>query len=251
MMEWVAAGVARRADGAVLCQKRPEGSFYGGYYEFPGGKLELMESAEAALVREFREELGVRVLPGPRIHTAYHDYGERQVVVHFLHCRMLGEPRPREGQEIAFVPPEKLSEYPFLPADGALIAMLPGLPPPPMPNELTLVLGDGTALEYAKNLMEAMEAGGRTAALMPLEEGAAPIRRLLDQGLPVIAVGSLPGVERLALPHSFGGDGPGPGGPVPFGFGPAFSDPAEAAGELAPLAMAIFKVTLGVAVKLG
>lgn len=238
MMEWVAAGVARRADGAVLCQKRPEGSFYGGYYEFPGGKLELMESAEAALVREFREELGVRVLPGPRIHTAYHDYGERQVVVHFLHCRMLGEPRPREGQEIAFVPPEKLSEYPFLPADGALIAMLPGLEPPPAPKRLTLVLGDGTALEYAKNLVEAMEAGGRTAALMPLEEGAGPIRRLLDRDLPVIAVGSLPGVERLPVPRS-------------FGTGPAFSDPAQAACELAPLASAIFEVALGVAVKLG
>ena len=57
----VAAGVIQRADGHVLLAQRPPGKAYEGYWEFPGGKLEPGESAEAALARELHEELGITV----------------------------------------------------------------------------------------------------------------------------------------------------------------------------------------------
>ncbi len=60
----VAAAVLLR-DGAegpeFLLAQRPVGKVYAGYWEFPGGKLELGESSQQALVRELQEELGITV----------------------------------------------------------------------------------------------------------------------------------------------------------------------------------------------
>ena len=57
----VAAGVITRPDGSFLLGQRAPGTFYPGYWEFPGGKVEPGETPAAALVRELDEELGIRV----------------------------------------------------------------------------------------------------------------------------------------------------------------------------------------------
>ncbi len=57
----VAVGILRREDGAMLVQQRMPGKDCEGQWEFPGGKIEKDESAEAALRRELMEELGVTV----------------------------------------------------------------------------------------------------------------------------------------------------------------------------------------------
>lgn len=46
----------------------------GGYWEFPGGKLEAGESPEQALVRELEEELGIVAVPGELLQTAEHEF---------------------------------------------------------------------------------------------------------------------------------------------------------------------------------
>jgi 8-oxo-dGTP diphosphatase len=49
-------------DGRYLVRQRPPGSAaMPGYWEFPGGKCEPGESAEAAAIRECREETGLEV----------------------------------------------------------------------------------------------------------------------------------------------------------------------------------------------
>ena len=53
----VAAAVIERADGQFLLGQRAADTFYPGYWEFPGGKVEPGETAREALVRELREEL--------------------------------------------------------------------------------------------------------------------------------------------------------------------------------------------------
>jgi len=57
----VAVGVLVREDGSFLLTSRPEGKAYAGYWEFPGGKLELGESVEQALRRELQEEIGITI----------------------------------------------------------------------------------------------------------------------------------------------------------------------------------------------
>ncbi|MEE3119530.1 MAG: (deoxy)nucleoside triphosphate pyrophosphohydrolase, partial [Pseudomonadota bacterium] len=49
------------ADGRVLVAQRPTGRSMAGRWEFPGGKVEVGETPEAALVRELAEELGIDV----------------------------------------------------------------------------------------------------------------------------------------------------------------------------------------------
>ena len=55
----VAVGVLRRDDGKLLVQQRIANQVCAGQWEFPGGKVEVGESACQALVRELREELGM------------------------------------------------------------------------------------------------------------------------------------------------------------------------------------------------
>ncbi|HRK17251.1 MAG TPA: NUDIX domain-containing protein, partial [Prosthecobacter sp.] len=53
----VVCAVLRRG-GRLLVARRPAGKRLAGCWEFPGGKIEPGETAEAALLRELREELG-------------------------------------------------------------------------------------------------------------------------------------------------------------------------------------------------
>lgn len=57
----VAVGVLVRPGGLFLLTSRPPGKAYCGYWEFPGGKLEVGETVQQALRRELHEELGILV----------------------------------------------------------------------------------------------------------------------------------------------------------------------------------------------
>ena len=119
----VTAAVIER-DGAFLVTRRQRGVHLEGYWEFPGGKCEPDESLTDCLRRELREELDADSEVGEEIFTVTHDYPERSVELHFLSCRLLGEPRPLLGQEMRWVPRTDLSLLQFPPADDELIARL-------------------------------------------------------------------------------------------------------------------------------
>lgn len=57
----VAVGVLIDKEGRFLMASRPQGKPYAGWWEFPGGKLEVGETVLEALRREYAEELGVTV----------------------------------------------------------------------------------------------------------------------------------------------------------------------------------------------
>lgn len=79
----VVAAVVR--DGArLLMTQRPPGGPLGLLWEFPGGKIEPGESAEAALVREVREELGVEARPSEVLAVQEHDYPHLSVEITFI-----------------------------------------------------------------------------------------------------------------------------------------------------------------------
>jgi len=126
----VAAALIQDEKGRYLITQRRQGSHLAGLWEFPGGKRESGESLEEALRRELTEELSARFAVGERVDTVRWEYPERTIVIHFYRCRLeSGTIEPREDQAMAWVAPERLSDFDFPPADRDLIARLRGGPP--------------------------------------------------------------------------------------------------------------------------
>ncbi len=125
----VAACALIDRDGRVLLARRPEGKRMAGLWEFPGGKLNAGETPEAALIRELKEELGIDISADCLAPFAFasHPYERFHLLMPLFLCRRWkGIPRPREGQTLTWVRPEKLADYPMPPADKPLIPLLRG-----------------------------------------------------------------------------------------------------------------------------
>lgn len=115
------------SDGRVLIAKRPQGREMAGLWEFPGGKVDAGEKPEAALIRELKEELGIDVTHSclAPLTFASHGYESFHLLMPLYVCRKWhGDVTPLEGQELAWVRPNRLSGYDMPPADEPLRAML-------------------------------------------------------------------------------------------------------------------------------
>jgi 8-oxo-dGTP diphosphatase len=124
----VAAAVVWR-DGRVLLTRRPPGGPFGLKWEFPGGKLEPGESAEQALVRELREELGVGSVPRGTLAVETHKYAHGlSVELHFVECELDSldfTPNP-EVHEVRWDRPCEVEPAEVLEADRGFLAALAG-----------------------------------------------------------------------------------------------------------------------------
>ena len=118
----VAVGVAVDPSGRLLVGQRPVGKAYAGQWEFPGGKLEPGETGYQALVREFREELGLEVLSARPLFSCLHNYPDRKVELHLWQVTdFRGEARGLEGQELRWVSPTDLRSLDFLKGNRSLL----------------------------------------------------------------------------------------------------------------------------------
>ena len=120
----VVAGVLRDAHGRVLLASRTEGRDLAGLWEFPGGKVEAGESPDVALVRELREELGIRAKVGESVIRVPQQYPGKRLVLDVRHVEFEGEPEGLDGQALVWVPLEALAGYPMPPADLPVVAAL-------------------------------------------------------------------------------------------------------------------------------
>lgn len=119
----VAVGILMKPNGDVLLGSRPEGKPYAGYWEFPGGKVEVGEAVLDALKREFAEEIGVQLLSAEPWCGVEHVYPHAHVRLHFFISReWQGEPRALEGQQLAWQ--GQLQLAPILPATIPLLQWL-------------------------------------------------------------------------------------------------------------------------------
>jgi A/G-specific adenine glycosylase len=122
----VAVGVLV-SNGRMFIQKRPPEGLMPLLWEFPGGKVKSGETPEEALVREFMEELDVRIGNLEKIAVIRHSYTSFRVTLHAYRCRL--EPkgqRPvlRSAVDSKWVNRRELPDYPFPAANQKLILML-------------------------------------------------------------------------------------------------------------------------------
>jgi len=105
-----------------ICQRRPDQPM-ALKWEFPGGKVEPGETAEAALARELSEELGIQAEIGPAITTVHHTYrnGGAIEIQFFRVTAFSGELDNRIFQDMRWTPLSGLPAFDFLAADLTLI----------------------------------------------------------------------------------------------------------------------------------
>jgi 8-oxo-dGTP diphosphatase len=123
----VAACALIDADGRVLLARRPPGRSMAGLWEFPGGKVEAGERPEETVIRELAEELGIAVKEAclAPLTFASHSYPDLHLLMPLYVCRRWeGMVVPREGQQLAWVRPNRLREYEMPEADIPLVSHL-------------------------------------------------------------------------------------------------------------------------------
>ena len=114
-------------DNRVLLARRPEGKEMAGLWEFPGGKVGEKEMPEQALIRELKEELAIDVTASclAPLTFASHAYDDFHLLMPLYVCRVWkGNLTPTEGQELKWVRPTRLTDFPMPPADEPLVALL-------------------------------------------------------------------------------------------------------------------------------
>ncbi len=109
----------------VLIAQRPPDIHLGGYWEFPGGKMEAGETAEQCALREAKEEtdLSVAVLDGWE--PISYVYPDRALVIHPFLCE--GDPIEARYGRCLWVHIGDLNGYEFPPANAPLLARLAAL----------------------------------------------------------------------------------------------------------------------------
>ena len=123
----VSAAALIDADGRILISKRPKEKVLGGLWEFPGGKVEVNEKPQDALVRELHEELDINTWHSclAPLSFSYHDYSDFSLLLLLFVCRKWeGVIYPKEGQELKWVYPRDLSKFPMPEADRPFFPML-------------------------------------------------------------------------------------------------------------------------------
>lgn len=105
----------------LICQ-RPKDKGCALLWEFVGGKVEPGESHKQALIRECREELGIQVSVGNEFMDVTHEYPDAVVHLTLYEATIVsGIPQRLEHQDFQWILPDEISQYPFCPADKAIL----------------------------------------------------------------------------------------------------------------------------------
>ncbi len=119
----IAVGVITDEQQRIFITQRPASATHAGFWEFPGGKLELGECHHDALVRELQEEIGIKVTDCVFLGEIEHRYATHAVMIYVYHVRdYVGSVSCCEQQPaFCWVKFEELGQYLFPEANHKII----------------------------------------------------------------------------------------------------------------------------------
>ncbi len=118
----VAVGIIVNSEDKILISKRLSFKLEGGFWEFPGGKIENNETAVEALIRELQEEVGIHVLKFNPLMQYHYDYPKHSALLEvFVVTHFEGEAKGLEGQEICWISENEFLNFNFLEANKKII----------------------------------------------------------------------------------------------------------------------------------
>jgi 8-oxo-dGTP diphosphatase len=110
----VAAIIFNQDKSKIFITKRPDDKHKGGFWEFPGGKVESGESIEQAMIRELNEEVGIAVTEQSLFEHLEYDYPDKSLKFDFISVTQFdGSPFGKEGQQGQWVEVSDLPSYAF------------------------------------------------------------------------------------------------------------------------------------------
>ena len=120
----VVAALIWQGEKFMICQ-RPAHKARGLLWEFVGGKVELGETKEQALIRECREELAVTLSVGDVFMDVTHEYPDLKVHLTLFNATIVeGELQKLEHNDIQWITPREIQNYEFCPADEEILKKL-------------------------------------------------------------------------------------------------------------------------------
>ena len=113
----VVAAIIHDDEGRVFATQRGYGDYKDGW-EFPGGKMEVGETPEEALVREIWEELETRIVVERLVQTVEWDYPTFHLTMHCFWCHIeSGSLTLKEHEATKWLNRGQLDSVDWLPAD--------------------------------------------------------------------------------------------------------------------------------------
>lgn len=119
----VAAVIQRKHNGSkqIFATQRGYGEFKGGW-EFPGGKIEVGETPQKALIREIKEELDADIVVGDLLDTIEYDYPDFHLSMDCFWCELQSEHVVlNEHEDAKWLSKAQLDSVDWLPADVTLV----------------------------------------------------------------------------------------------------------------------------------
>ena len=112
-------------DNRFLACQRPAHKARGLLWEFVGGKVELGETKEQALIRECREELAVTVVVQDVFMEVDHVYPDLTVHLTLFNASIAeGIPQKLEHNDLRWITVEEIDQYEFCLADEEILRRL-------------------------------------------------------------------------------------------------------------------------------
>lgn len=128
MQKIVTAAIIQKEE-LVLIAKRHKDSNEGGFWEFPGGKVEYLEDPEDGLIREIKEELNIKIKIEKIFGVSSGSYIKNSEKIHlilifYLASYKSGKLKMNDHEEIIWVKPAEMKKYKFVKADRKIVKEL-------------------------------------------------------------------------------------------------------------------------------